>query len=615
MKIVKLIQGTPEWHAHRAQHWNASDAPAAMGCSPYMTRTELLHWLHTGISPEVDPVTQRRFDDGHRFEALARPLAEEIIGEDLYPVTGVNGRYSASFAGLTMLGDVAFEHKTLNEGLLAAFNDIDTVAPEHRDEAAGRLLPLHYQVQMEHQAMVSGCERILFMASKWNDDKLVEERHCWYTPDAALRARIVAAWAQLEADLATYVPSAKPEPVMAAPVETLPAVRVQVSGQLAVLSNLPEWGAALREFIARIPEVPATDEDFAFTDKACKALKQAEERLDAAEDNALAQMADVETMRRLVAELKALARTTRLHREKLVTARKAAIKAEIIEGGKQAFAKHLSELNSAMPGNYMPQIPADFAGAASGLKTIDSLRNAVDTELARAKIAANEVATRIMANVKTLAASGLEFFDDAVLVLKAPDDLAAIIAQRQAAEKAKQEAQRERIRAEEAARLEREATQAKARAEAEAQRERERIIAQAEAEARAAAAAERARIDAEIAQAEAQITRERIATQAAEAAAALARAEAAYTPPKAPPAPVVAAPTTPGPADDGERLTLGAINARLALISVTVAGLSQLGVEPVATDKAARLYRACDFPAICRAISEHALAAAKGELK
>jgi len=607
MKIVKLIQGTPEWHAHRAQHWNASDAPAAMGCSPYMTRTELLHWLHTGISPEVDPVTQRRFDDGHRFEALARPLAEEIIGEDLYPVTGVNGRYSASFDGLTMLEDVAFEHKTLNEGLREAIRQ--------QGGNANDFLPEHYLIQMEHQAMVSGCERILFMASKWNDDKLVEERHCWYTPDAALRARIVAAWAQLEADLATYVPSAKPEPVMAAPIETLPAVRVQVSGQLAVLSNLPEWGAALREFIARIPEVPATDEDFAFTDKACKALKQAEERLDAAEDNALAQMADVETMRRLVAELKALARTTRLHREKLVTARKAAIKAEIIEAGKQAFAKHLSELNSAMPGNYMPQIPADFAGAASGLKTIDSLRNAVDTELARAKIAANEVATRIMANVKTLAASGLEFFDDAVLVLKAPDDLAAIIAQRQAAEKAKQEAQRERIRAEEAARLEREATQAKARAEAEAQRERERIIAQAEAEARAAAAAERARIDAEIAQAEAQITRERIATQAAEAAAALARAEAAYTPPKAPPAPVVAAPTTPGPADDGERLTLGAINARLALISVTVAGLSQLGVEPVATDKAARLYRACDFPAICRAISEHALAAAKGAPK
>ena len=76
MQIVSLQQGSPEWLAHRAQHFNASDAPAMMGCSPYKTRTQLLHELHTGVSPEVDHYTQRIFDNGHRFEALARPLAE-----------------------------------------------------------------------------------------------------------------------------------------------------------------------------------------------------------------------------------------------------------------------------------------------------------------------------------------------------------------------------------------------------------------------------------------------------------------------------------------------------------------------------------------------------------
>ena len=67
-----LIQGSPQWHAHRARHWNASDCPAMLGCSPYETRQQLLHRMHTGITPEVDAGTQRRFDDGHRFEALAR---------------------------------------------------------------------------------------------------------------------------------------------------------------------------------------------------------------------------------------------------------------------------------------------------------------------------------------------------------------------------------------------------------------------------------------------------------------------------------------------------------------------------------------------------------------
>ena len=75
MKQHNLIQGSPEWHAHRANHFNASDAPAMMGCSPYKTRTQLLHEKHTGVTPEVDAATQRRFDAGHAAEAAARPCA------------------------------------------------------------------------------------------------------------------------------------------------------------------------------------------------------------------------------------------------------------------------------------------------------------------------------------------------------------------------------------------------------------------------------------------------------------------------------------------------------------------------------------------------------------
>ena len=85
MQEHKIIQGTPEWHGFRAQHLNASDAPAMMGESPYKTRDELLREKATGVAADVSEETQRRFDDGHRFEALARPLAEKIIGEELYP--------------------------------------------------------------------------------------------------------------------------------------------------------------------------------------------------------------------------------------------------------------------------------------------------------------------------------------------------------------------------------------------------------------------------------------------------------------------------------------------------------------------------------------------------
>mgnify|MGYP000576635691 CR=1 FL=1 len=54
MKTVQLIQGTREWLSHRAAHWNASDAPAMLGVSPYKTRDQLLRELATGITADVD---------------------------------------------------------------------------------------------------------------------------------------------------------------------------------------------------------------------------------------------------------------------------------------------------------------------------------------------------------------------------------------------------------------------------------------------------------------------------------------------------------------------------------------------------------------------------------
>jgi putative phage-type endonuclease len=574
MNTIELTQGSQEWHAHRANHFNASDAPAMMGCSPHMSRTELLTRLKTGISPEADAATQRRFDDGHRFEALARPLAEAIVGEELYPVTGTNGKLSASFDGLTLLGDTAWEHKTLGEAL--------RYTPW--DEGNGDHLPLHYRVQMEHQLLVSGAKCVLFTASRWESETLAEVRHCWYASDPALRAKIVAGWEQLERDLADFVPAAKAAPVVAAPVETLPAVSVKVDGALAIVSNLTDFGAALRSFIAKIPEQPSTDQEFADTEAACKSLKRAEEALDAAESNALAQLADVDTMRRLVADFKALARTTRLQREKLVAQRKEAIKGEIVAAGVAALDKHIRELNAAMPADYMPKVPADFGGCIKGLKSVDSIRNAVDTELARARIEAAQVANRIHANCKSLKESGLVVHDAATLVLKQPDDLAAVIAQRIAAEKAKEEAQRERIIAQEQARLE-----AEARANVQAE----------EAARKAQEAAEEARLERDKAAEErAARIRQEDADRQADRDAKMQAASAmikTWTP----------EPNAPAQYETGARLTLGQINERLAPVSISVAGLSELGFDPSEQVKASRLYRESDLPAICRAIAAH----------
>lgn len=546
MQTVKLIQGSPEWHAHRAQHWNASDAPAAMGCSPYMTRTELLRRLYTGISPEVGPETQRRFDDGHRFEALARPLAEEIIGEELYPVTGVNGRYSASFDGLTMMEDTAFEHKTLNESLRAAIRQ--------QGGNANDFLPEHYLIQMEHQAMVSGCERILFMASKWNGDQLVEERHCWYTPDAALRARIVAGWAQLEADLATYTPAAPeaPKPTGKAP-DTLPALRIEVTGMVTA-SNLAEFKETALAAIRGVNRNLATDADFADAEQSVKWCEEVETRLKAAKEHALSQTASIDQLFKTIDDISAEARKVRLELDKLVRARKEELRSEIVTAAQSSLRTHTSKL-AARIGMTLPNVVgADFAGVIKGKRSLASIQDAVYTELARANIAASELADRMEVNIKSLKGEAHDwsflFPDLATVASKPAEDFANLLTARIGAHKQAEEQRRQREEQAEAARKAREA----------------------EAAAKAAEVVEKAAAPAPVA-----------------------------APVAAQPAPAVT-PPDPAVADNGALLKLGDINALLAPIQITAAGLESLGFAPAAIDKSARMYRASDFPRICNAL-------------
>lgn len=464
MKTLNLVQGRPEWHAHRATHHNASDAPAMMGCSPYKTRTQLLNELSGKATAEIDAATQKRFDDGHAFEALARPIAEQIIGEELFPCVGEDGKLSASFDGLTLMYDTAFEHKTLNDDLRAAFDDMETVAPEHREKTAGTLLPLHYRVQMEQQCMVSGAERVLFMASKWEGETLVEERHCWYLPDSKLRAQIIAGWAQLDRDLADHTPVvAEVEAVGRAP-DALPALRIELTG-LVTASNLAEFRDHAIAVFKGISTDLQTDQDFADADKTVKWCGDIEARLKAAKDHALSQTQSIDELFRAIDSISAEARSKRLELEKLVKARKEAVRGEIAYAGRDAINEHYATINATM-GEHAIAVPAtigaDLNAAIKGKRTITSIRDAVDTAVAAAKIAASQKADQVRACVAVMAehAKGHEsLFADRVALCasRAPEDLRNLITVRvsehEVKQKAKEDADRERIRAEEVAKL------------------------------------------------------------------------------------------------------------------------------------------------------------------
>lgn len=101
MKIHNVAQGSAEWLALRAKFRTASEAPAMMGASKYQSRTDLLMAKKTGITPDVTPSQQFIFDKGHATEAMARPLAEALIGEELYPIVATEGNLLASMDGAT----------------------------------------------------------------------------------------------------------------------------------------------------------------------------------------------------------------------------------------------------------------------------------------------------------------------------------------------------------------------------------------------------------------------------------------------------------------------------------------------------------------------------------
>jgi putative phage-type endonuclease len=574
VKILNLIQGTPDWHQHRATHFNASDAPAMLGVSPYKTRDQLIREKATGVAPDIDPSTQRRFDDGHRYEALARPIAERIIGEDLFPCVGEDGNLSASFDGLTILGDVAFEHKSLNDDLRATFAEIDTMAPEYREGiSAGDHLAEHYRVQMEQQCMVSGAERVLFIASKWSGDDLVEERHCWYGTDATLRARIIAGWDQFEDDVSAYqhVEVSAPAAVGRAP-EQLPTLRVEVTGMVTA-SNLAEFRANARTVLSKINRDLQTDEDFANADQAVKWCKGVEERLELTKQQVLSQTADIEAVFRTMDEVAEETRQVRLDLDRLVKAEKERRRGEIVADGVGAVRSHYDSINATL-GQHAIQVPAGLQSiigeAIKGKKTLTSIREAANGAAANAKISASQVAERVRGNVAVLAEypDHAHLFADRVQLCasKEPADLRnlalARIAELREKEDRQRESDRERIRQEEVDKLAR------------------------EAEAVAAASAPPAPVDPIV-----------------ETAASDHPESFNHSEPKAieSPAPFdVFAPK----ATQSTRATvkLGDINARIAPLSITAEGLSSLGFTPVGTDRAAKLYSVVDLPAIYRAM-------------
>jgi len=443
---LNVQQGSPEWMEARAKRFNASEAPAMMGDSQYMTRTELLRQKATGIVPDVNAATQRLFDAGHEAEANARPHVEAMIGEDLYPIvaTDDSGRLLASSDGATMLCNIGFEHKLWNQKIA--------------DQVAEGNVPESHRWQLDQQFAVFGFEKIIFVCSDGTPENFVS---CWYFPQPERISALRAGWDQFEKDLAKYQHTEAAPAAVAEVIDDLPALTVQLVGQVTA-SNLDSFKTAVAARIQAINTTLVTDADFATADKMVKFLDDGEKRLDLVKAQALAQTESIDQLFRTIDSLKAEMRSKRLTLDKLVKSEKENRKSHIVGGARGELLLHVAALNKRIGVNAIEAPNGIFSDAIKGLKSLDSMRDKVSVALANAKIESNAIADRIDANKKAMGDhAGLFIHDFAAVCTKATDDFSALVSMRVAQQKEADEkrlaAERERIRAEEEAKARHEA--------------------------------------------------------------------------------------------------------------------------------------------------------------
>jgi predicted phage-related endonuclease len=427
MKILNIVQGSPEWFLHRSRpdSRNASDAPALFGCNPNMSRSQLLERLATGVEPEIDEYTQALFGKGKANEPALLAYAEKLCGQQLYPIvaTSDDGYLQASFDGASLDEDIIFEGKLWN-------------AEKAREVRVYRI-PLRDKWQIvQHFAVCEKATKCLYLVGDGteNGTAVLWIPRKWLETDIAM---LRAAWAQMDADRAAYVRPERTVVVVPIQIDPLPSVVIESDGNVTLTSNLNIFGERLSRYIASLPPNPSTDQDFADCRASVRLLKEAEARLEGEKQRAIACFESIDEMCREVARLSEICRGTRLQMDKALRINADKVRADIVLSAIAEILAHTQSVNAAMPSGYTIDYSDDFRGrvvlAMKGKSSVESLKAAADKELVAEKIAVNQRADKIRANAQLLADTGREhLFPDRywLAVEKKLDDLRNELAMR-----------------------------------------------------------------------------------------------------------------------------------------------------------------------------------------
>lgn len=391
MKTFTLTQGTPEWHLFRKEKFTASEATAMLGTSPYKTREDLLKEKYTGIRKPVSDQQQRLFDEGHRTEALQRPLIEAMIEDDFFPVTGVSDewdRMSASFDGVTMGDDVIFEHKLFSQKL------IDAIYALAEDDD----LPDTHWPQIEHQLYVLGNPdaRVIFVTSDGTEqNRFIRE----YRSRPERQAQLIAGWKQFEIDLNNYQVKEEVKKVKANETFSLPVVTFSIDKtSLAISSNLDFFKTSAAALVEESKKPLTTDQDFANAEQLVKTFTTAESKLAEISVSVLGEVESIDRFVKDIDQIRELIRQARLNTDKQVKTRKDEIKKELILAARKQFEKHVATLQASNPTIPIPMSGFNAEPATKNKRTVKSLQDSVNQYVADEIIKVNALAETLKSN-------------------------------------------------------------------------------------------------------------------------------------------------------------------------------------------------------------------------
>lgn len=449
MEFLDLVQGTEEWLESRLNNLCASEAPAMMGASKFMSRNQLLD-LKKGWQKNPDSSFKKRlFEKGHLHEDQARQIIEMDYCEDFPPRVGrrsVDGIVlQASFDGISE--DLfLFEHKDWNLTLA--------------ENVRNCLLEPEYYWQLEHQMLVADVKEIMFVCSDGTEDNKVS---MIYDSVPELRCDLINGWKQFLVDLDSHVLEAKTERVTAN-VDSLPAIKCTVSnGQIT--TNIQACLEQIKDLAhAEMSKTLETDQDFANKEQQNKDVKSLRAKLKEKVEEVRSEFVTYAEFESVANELDSVLQKMQADGERKVKAEKEAKKRSIVNDASDELCSHISAADKQIEPFSVSQIYAiapDWQAAIKNKRTIESIKASVDEELALWKVEVNKTVELCAPNVQYLKTNADKYaflFHDANSILRqSAESFAAVvdarISKHEAEQKQKLEEQREAIRREEEAKL------------------------------------------------------------------------------------------------------------------------------------------------------------------